>query len=81
MRQVQALPNGGKCQQIMITANLYRLTVKIHTRQDIRKLIRLRAAPPFGEVRDASQEDKVRKKERNEEESRNERHTKKNRKK
>lgn len=47
MRQVQALPNGGKCQQIMITANLYRLTVKIHTRQDITKLIRLRAAPPF----------------------------------
>lgn len=47
MRQVQALPNGGKCQQIMITANLYGLTVKIHTRQDITKLIRLRAAPPF----------------------------------
>ena len=46
MRQVQALPNGGKCQQRMITANLYRLTVKIHTRQDITKLIRLRAAPP-----------------------------------
>ena len=45
--KVQALPNGGKCQQIMITANLYGLTVKIHTRQDITKLIRLRAAPPF----------------------------------